>query len=495
MAAASAANEIKDTIVKEENCCICLARLGGHDTIGLKCLHQMHVGCLKTWCGVISSVEQQSIDANITKFGKFAGKVDPATIGDISKQPVCHVCVVGMAQDNTRPLLTCVGCNAVFHDDCHPLRPNRDGQPHCKTCFDLHVKLKGTMHCKILQTQERHCVLCPGISQPLSSQDRVLVEVDSKRVNPSLVKNSPMGCRRGQRDFVHLSCKTWLFGIDADAVYCPVLVDRMGEEYIGKRCSVCETSHGACAQCTFPGCSEHFHITCGLRAGMRFDTRFDKKSNTWFNHTYCEKHVDVADRVPANPTNFPRFPLAEFELAVPEADLDHHIKTLVETLTPEDRKKREDFIKAKTCNCSCPLCKRVYPIIPERMHWSLERCAWFIPENKTPPVSRAKRKSNVLSSKAQDKKGCPGDGSEEPRAKKPRVTLNVKIDVIEHWNQPNAQCQVCKNVIAITSFPNNGPPKTPCNDQCFKFTPCVKRKMFCRKCRDRLRAEARAKLN
>jgi hypothetical protein len=47
-------------------------------------------------------------------------------------------------------------------------------------------------------------------------------------------------------------------------------------------------------QCSVPSCISSFHVTCGIRSGLRFEIREKDSSEKAFFHQFCRKHITSA---------------------------------------------------------------------------------------------------------------------------------------------------------------------------------------------------------
>ncbi|CAJ0572941.1 unnamed protein product, partial [Mesorhabditis spiculigera] len=175
----------------------------------------------------------------------------------------CVICLDPHPQEGN-PMPICGKCNMTCHAQCLLLDELPRGEWTCPTC----EKLGG---------RSPPCVLCP-------MRGGCLLETK----NPGT--------------WAHPSCGIYLpeaaYPEPEDGTLGVLVYQEIPEQRWTMKCTVCDTSRGACMQCTVPGCKVPFHVSCGQRAGQRFLLQED--AQLVYYYAFCSEHTN---NTPIDPKN------------------------------------------------------------------------------------------------------------------------------------------------------------------------------------------------
>lgn len=182
-------------------------------------------------------------------------KVEATSVDeDEDDDGACDVC---RSADGTPsdPLVYCDGCNVGVHANCY-------GNP-------LHHEVpEGDWFCVQCQSRSpdsRSCCLCPrsGGAMKLTT-DGNWAHLSCAIYVPEVFYRQPDDLER--IDTSHVPSKRWL-----------------------STCSVCNSTGGACIDCTEIGCTLRFHVSCALRKNLAMEFRDGR--NGAIVISFCEEHT------------------------------------------------------------------------------------------------------------------------------------------------------------------------------------------------------------
>jgi NuA3 HAT complex component NTO1 len=153
----------------------------------------------------------------------------------------CDVCrFIEAGYDN--PIVFCDNCNLPVHKECYgaPLNVEiPDGEWICDRCAQ--------------SAQNEQCALCP--------------------LSTGIMK------RTTDWRWVHLSCAQWIpecYFRNPDRMD-PIDCLQIPAHRFQSVCMHCQVQQGATTQCSQPGCSNFFHITCGMKENIYLSYQQSKK--------------------------------------------------------------------------------------------------------------------------------------------------------------------------------------------------------------------------
>lgn len=177
---------------------------------------------------------------------------------------LCDICGEGDWEDDNK-ILFCDSCNVGVHQDCYGAGAKRvpSGPWYCDACTQGR-RTSGKQQQR-LTALDTGCILCPNKGGAL------------KRTSDSR--------------WAHIVCALWTPGADfldpegLDVVHpCGV-----NEKRLELTCSICNTTGGACIQCSAPRCLVAFHASCARRSGNVHMVEKEKDDYV-IQQIFCEKH-------------------------------------------------------------------------------------------------------------------------------------------------------------------------------------------------------------
>ena len=91
--------------------------------------------------------------------------------------------------------------------------------------------------------------------------------------------------------WIHVSCVIWLpeIGYGDTEMLSVRNLNKVNPQRLGLRCSICDTKHGACVQCSVKDCYTSMHVICAHSQGLlRMQTSL--KDDVTMKQ-YCRKHA------------------------------------------------------------------------------------------------------------------------------------------------------------------------------------------------------------
>ena len=217
-------------------------------------------------------------------------------------------------------LIFCDGarCNVAVHESCYGIQSIPDGKWLCDLCkLTPHVPIKA-----------RLCAICPN------TQDGAFKIITSRVPQYAT-----------QSRFIHMSCAFWNdhteFG-DIDTFSDVSGIDRIPSAVFKQLiCMFCGIKSGACIQCCFGSCLHAYHVTCGMRNGVKFEIRNPDPDAPIERLTFCKRH--------------------------------RHQSELIKHRNKKPTKKRSRTQLITSRKMSCGLCKKNSTLYLNKPHYGLQR--------------------------------------------------------------------------------------------------------------------------
>jgi hypothetical protein len=191
----------------------------------------------------------------------FCSSSSPVTYTESS---YCGVCFDGEASDPSNPMVYCDGCDLAVHVECFgsPLNVQiPEDEWFCDRCrWEIHSGMK--------ERGERvSCCLCP-------------VRIGAMK-------------RTTDWRFAHLSCAQWIPEVFFRCPDSSDLIDILSipKYKHGRECSYCSSSYGVATECSEPGCTIIFHVTCGLSNDVYFEYKKGQGNAADVIIAYCPQHA------------------------------------------------------------------------------------------------------------------------------------------------------------------------------------------------------------
>ena len=198
----------------------------------------------------------------------------------------CSVCY-GKEESND-PIVSCTGCGLKVHESCYGELDDSGGEDQwlCEPC-----RLNAP-------TSLRRCVLCSNTDDRAYKQTTGLTPDGTKSTyHPTLLTSLTR--------FVHVSCAfhhpppTFAEGVNEwnSPVVNTAMVDR---RRFSLRCLYCNSvPSAACLQCNYAKCTRAYCVPCGLRHGVKFETRLDPEvddeEDSAQHFSFCTVHRKYSD--------------------------------------------------------------------------------------------------------------------------------------------------------------------------------------------------------
>lgn len=200
----------------------------------------------------------------------------------------CCVCNEAEA-DHDNPLVYCECCGLGVHAQCYgyPLTINiPENEWICVSCM---ANISQTVNLDADQP------VSPTPSQSSSQSDQS-INPSNNQVQCSLCPGGTVSMLKRCMDgtWCHLSCAIWIpevffrlpDGNDA------VDTSRIPRRRFHRICEYCNSSSGACMDCSSEGCGRWFHITCGFQREISLEYRAtSKRGETDLVLAFCDRHT------------------------------------------------------------------------------------------------------------------------------------------------------------------------------------------------------------
>jgi hypothetical protein len=177
---------------------------------------------------------------------------------ELDEDLLCQVCFNGSTEEGNE-IIICDRCEVAVHQACYGVRIIPKGDWYCSPCR---------------RRISRSCVLCP---------------VEGGALKPTV-----------DGDWAHLFCSLWLPEIKIKNIERMEPVSGIQDVLADRwklKCNICNTTKGACIQCSFRDCVFSFHPMCGRNSGLRMEVNelkeFKSDEVEVAFVSYCPRHQHV----------------------------------------------------------------------------------------------------------------------------------------------------------------------------------------------------------